>query len=416
MDDAPPAPSRRHPRIPTLSIVPAALLPAWWEPGHSVLALTGLAALGLVALIVARTRRADPWRRLGRASSSRRTGAPQTTAARRATPPPGLRPPSPAPAAEAAAAHVARFAGSHLPLVPTPGLSPVVLHLVTGPDRDTIVRGVVETAAQLLARGDTVLVVDAGSRLGVHAAFGGEPHWGLAECLQGRLPLLGVVQSTGRPGLFVLARGHAEVDAPWRAFGRLLDDATARFARVIVALDADVPAEAAPAFGPRELEGWWAGDGSRPRGAQVFAERVGIPLLGLAVNAPLPVLLAGLSRAARTAPSAVRAPAPADRGVAPPAPPAAEVLVSAPRELPLATPAPACEPSLRARVAAPPAGTPSGLCEEGEAIAPLVLPCDARVAERLRFLAWARRLLAERPVAAHARVDAEEALDLVGAP
>ena len=113
------------------------------------------------------------------------------------------------------------------------------------------------------------------------------------------MPLLGVVQSTGRAGLFLLARGDAQGAEPWRAFDRLLDDATSQFGRVIVALDSTCPAEAAPALGLRPIEGWWAGDGTRT--AQGFTERVGIPLHGLDVEVSLGLLLEGLARVAAPA-------------------------------------------------------------------------------------------------------------------
>jgi len=250
-----------------------------------------------------------------------------------------------------------------------PGSTEAWLHVVTGPDRARIAEVTVAVAAELLEREGRVVVMDAGRRLRLHEVFGREPRWGVGECLSGELPLLGLVQDTGCPGLYLLAHGAAARAEDWPRLGRVLDDAQAHFAHCVLALDAAVPHEAGEALTGRHLEGWWAGSGAPTRNGLAFSERTGITVTSYP-------LVGGLEAALERLVSAADVPAPIDA----PRP----VAAAAPPEWSAAQrPAPAT-------IAEP---TPSPFAED---LPPSILDDDGRVRERLRFLVWARSLRPKR--------------------
>ncbi len=238
------------------------------------------------------------------------------------------------------------------------------LHVVSGPGPEAIARAVGDLGALFLARGERVLVVDGGRRLRLHQLNGGDERWGLVECLEGGMPLLGALQSGGHPGLFVLAHGAPARAERWERLGALLADARPHFTRVVLALDALAPRAVGEALAGRLLEGWWSERGpALPRSAQALSERLGIALSCMDLPSEVEPLLEASARAA----------------AAPPALPAGEPEAAA-FEAVLRTagdgePAPAS-------AAAPPAGPP-------------VVASDPQVRERLRFLLWLRRVRAE---------------------
>lgn len=334
-----------------------------------------------------------------------------------------------------------------------PGAAAAWLHLVTGPSATAVARAVAEVAAHGLARGERVLVVDGGARLRLHDRFGRESRWGLMECLASDMPLVGLVQYGGRPGLYMLSHGHSPRSGNWSALGARLDDAHQHFGRVILALDSSAPREIGDVLAGRVMEGWWAEAVRRlPRAAVEFGERVGIALSGMDLSVvPHATLEVIAGRARAIAPfhgadgpeagSELAAASPAVSGVpaaaggerssagtaaagAALAREAADVNAPAPAPIPFdgngarhaASPAPA-EPAPAVPVLAVPAptGAPasparpraeaarghasvrdlSGCAPEVAPAEPLVLDGDAQMRERLRFLAWTRRMQAE---------------------
>ncbi|HKQ57525.1 MAG TPA: hypothetical protein VJY35_06630, partial [Candidatus Eisenbacteria bacterium] len=82
------------------------------------------------------------------------------------------------------------------------------LHVVSGPTPFALSRAVFELTARLLAQGRRVLVVDGAPRLGLHALFERGSRRGLTQGLEGDVPLLTLVQTTDRLGLYLLAHGE----------------------------------------------------------------------------------------------------------------------------------------------------------------------------------------------------------------
>ena len=81
------------------------------------------------------------------------------------------------------------------------------LHVVSGPSDTAVARGALDLAGRFLAGSQRVLIIDGGPRLRLHARFAGEARWGVIECLTGELPVLGLVQETGQPNLYMLTHG-----------------------------------------------------------------------------------------------------------------------------------------------------------------------------------------------------------------
>ncbi len=242
-----------------------------------------------------------------------------------------------------------------------PGATEAWLHVVTGPDRTSIARAVLELASHTLARGERALIIDASTRLALHERLGREARWGLMECLHCDMPVLGLVQYGGWPGLYLLAHGETKrASAGWSGLGRRLDEAKPHFGRILFCVDQAAPRELGEALMGRPLEGWWAESGERlPRQADELPGRLGIAFSCIDMRHFPEVTLERLGeRAAALAPSIQVEPAP----VVTPAPiPPAEVAVEIP------------------------------VIPEG----PVVLDCDLQVQQRLRFLAWMRRVQSE---------------------
>ena len=233
------------------------------------------------------------------------------------------------------------------------------LHVVAGPSPAGAVRAALELAAQAIARRERVLVVDASS-VKLHERLGREARWGLMECLQGDMPVLGLVQYAGRPGFYLLARGHVARTAAWAGLGRCLDDARLHFGRVIFVVDRATPREFGDALVGRPLEGWWGAAVSRlPQAAVEVSARLGIAFSGIDLARMPKVSLEMLSARVVELAAALPAPVPAE-------------VIEVPE---------AVEPE------------PLPIFEiEPE---PIVLDCDLQVRQRLRFLAWMRRVQSE---------------------
>lgn len=230
------------------------------------------------------------------------------------------------------------------------------LHLVSGPNANAITRAVLELSAPALARGERVLVVDGSPRLTLHERFGREARWGLMECLLADMPVLGLVQYGGRPGFYLLAHGNAQRGDGWPRLGQRLDDARPHFGRVILAFEANAPRAIGDALVGRALEGWWAEPVQRLPG--IAAELSG--RLGIAFS---PIDLANIPEVSL------------------------EALTERVVEL---------QPTLQAAVAvAEPVAVVAPLALPETPPEPVVLDCDLQVRQRLRFLAWMRRVQAE---------------------
>lgn len=173
--------------------------------------------------------------------------------------------------------------GATAPAAAGPLLAPAVggawLHLVSAEDAPRVARAAGELAVPLIARGDRVLLIEAGQQLRLHESFACAPRWGVGECLSGELPLLGTVQRAGVRDLYLLASGSYAGRGSCDALGRLLDEARRHFGAVVVALDARVPAEFRALAQGRRAEAWWPQPSGRlPRAARAFGERIGIPV------------------------------------------------------------------------------------------------------------------------------------------
>lgn len=247
----------------------------------------------------------------------------------------------------------------HMPaLAPARDPSPMLpwLHVVAGPSPAAALRGAFELAAHALARRERVLVVDAGGAR-LHERLQRDSRWGLAECLGADMPVLGMVQYAGRPGFYLLARGNPGRACTWAGLGRCLDDARLHFGRVIFLVDRTTPREFGEALAGRPLEGWWAAAIERlPEAAVALTTRLGIAFSGMSLGALPEASLEILG--ARTA------------ALAAALPPRVEEALAAPAE-PEPLPLPAVPPE------------------------PIVLDCDLQVRQRLRFLAWMRRVQSE---------------------
>lgn len=245
------------------------------------------------------------------------------------------------------------------------------LHAVSGASVPTLSRAVFELAARFLAGGHRVLLVDGAPKLRLHERFDRESRWGVVECLGGGLPVLGLVQDSGRLGLYLLAHGTPAGETAWPRLREILDSARTHFGRVVIALDPDTPAVFGEALAGVHLEGWWPQGGSEARRAAGIGGRLGIQFADLNLDSMLIPRLEALD--ARL--WALLAPAPH-----------AETPGERPEEPPATRP------------------TGSAAAEPEGASEPVSLEGDRRVRERLRFLIWMRHVEAEgaRPVPAGA--------------
>jgi hypothetical protein len=231
------------------------------------------------------------------------------------------------------------------------------LHVVSGGTVPALSRAVFELAARFLAAGHRVLLLDGAPKLHLHDRFDRESRWGVIECLRGEYPVLGLVQDSGRLGLYLLAHGTPAGTTDWPAVGRLLEDVRPHFGRAILALDPDAPGAIGESLAGIHLEGWWPQGASEARRAAGIGGRLGIQFTDLNLDSMLVPRLEALDARVWTL-------------LAPPAP--------------AGTPGP---PPVDAHEATE--GEPSEAAESA------TLDSDARVRERLRFLLWMRRVEAE---------------------
>ncbi|MFI5371515.1 MAG: hypothetical protein ACHQ52_08155 [Candidatus Eisenbacteria bacterium] len=262
------------------------------------------------------------------------------------------------------------------------------LHLVSGPTPALAARAAFEVAADLIGRGGRVLMVDAGRRCMLHARLQREARWGVGECLDGTLPVLGVVQNTGFAGLHLLARG-GEPALLWESLGRLADEAHALFEHVLVALDVDVPREAGMALAGRLVEGWWAGEQVPERAALALSERLGIVFSGMPLGPEAEVMLEAASAPARlaaaTAEPVSAAPALTAEGAG---------ILAWEMVMPIET---ASGPDWAALVRRHRDGLDPGAAEQTPDDETTVLAYDGDVRSRLEFLMWVRRVTGDAP-------------------
>ncbi|OGF16534.1 MAG: hypothetical protein A2W00_13270 [Candidatus Eisenbacteria bacterium RBG_16_71_46] len=235
--------------------------------------------------------------------------------------------------------------------------APAWLHLVAGAEPHGIAVAVAALCARLLAGGTRVLLVDAGPRLQLDQALGARSPLGLTECLEGGLPVLGLIQDAGPRGLYVLVHGSARRTADWSGLGRLLDQARPQFGHIVLAVDSTTGGAIGAAIADRGAKGWWAGSGPQIRQALgALSSLIGIPLESIELEPTMHVPLEVADGAHSPAPAAAGPEAPEPVGL---------------RE---------SEPLAGAESPGPP---------------PTVLDCDLQVRERLRFLVWMRRLQSE---------------------
>jgi hypothetical protein len=171
------------------------------------------------------------------------------------------------------------------------------------------------------------------------------------------MPVLGLIQYAGHPGLYLLAHGNADRAVGWSRLGQKLEEAVPHFGRIVLVLDPQAPAELGDALIGSAMEGWWGQlDGALARAAEQATARFGIVFHSLDLERmPEPSLEAMAERVAALRP---------EGPVPEPAPITAPVAVHRPEPV---------QPALE----------------------PIVLDCDLQVLERLRFLAWMRRLQAD---------------------
>lgn len=230
------------------------------------------------------------------------------------------------------------------------------LHVVGGRTPTAVTRAALELAARRVAIGEKVLIVDGSTRLRLHERLERDARWGLLECLAADMPMLGLVQYAGYPGLYLLPYGNAERLVGWSSLGRKLDEVMPHFGRVVLALDPQSPSALGDGLRGRAMEGWWADADSRAqKGADAATARFGIVFHRLDLTAmPEPSLEALGERVGQLRPAG----------------PVPELAPITARSL----------PKLPAVVQAP--------------LEPIVLDCVLQVRQRLRFLAWIRRVQA----------------------
>jgi hypothetical protein len=227
------------------------------------------------------------------------------------------------------------------------------LHVVSGPNAGSLVRGAFDVCGCLVNRNHRVLLIECGRELSLHVVIGGERRWGLMECLADHTPVLGLVQEGGRSGLYVLTYGGRARSPRWPQLGRLLDEVRPHFGRVVLAIPAGAPRALGDAFQGRVLDAWWSGRLGFRGAAKSLDERLGIRFVPLQLE------------------------------------PESEAF---PELETVAEPRPEPEPTMPPAVAEPMRGDPAV-----PATPAIVLDCELRVRERLRFLLWMRRVQRAEP-------------------
>lgn len=251
----------------------------------------------------------------------------------------------------AVAARVAAFALERIAasrITPTPDrLDTPALQLVAGAARPAVADAVVALASEALRRGERVLVIEGKPGLAFHRELGGAPRRGLVECLSQSAPVSGLVQETSRAGLGLLSFGLEECAPDWSRLGRVLGAARPQFDRLILAFANEGPAGLRRSLDGAAVDARWAGGPATEPLRRAFEERTGILLVPSELRVPIEMLPEPL-----------------------PAP-----VVSVDR--------------LGQEVVRDGGGVAP------EAPQPVVLDCDLRVRERLRFLLWTRRVREE---------------------
>jgi hypothetical protein len=228
------------------------------------------------------------------------------------------------------------------------------LQVVSGGKRDLIARAVCELAAHPLSRRQRVVVVDASRHLRLNETLRLSPRLGFIECVTQGLPALGLLQSGGFTGLYLLARGRHGRVTDWLPLDRVLEELRPHFSRVILAFDSNIPAVVGGVLAGRFFTGWWAGPGpAKAKAGAQASQRLAIALADLDLS---PVPKASLE--------AIEARLVALAGVVSVAPAAGPVSTAAPAEFRVSPPA--------------------------------VLDCDSQIRQKLRYLAWMRRMRTER--------------------
>ncbi len=228
------------------------------------------------------------------------------------------------------------------------------LHVVSGGDHPRIARATFEVVAHAIARRRRIVLVDASRGLRLHARLGLSARLGLVECMSQGAPALGLLQSSGFTGLFLLARGRTGRLTDWLPLDRVLEELRPHFEQVVLVFERDIPPVVGGVLAGRVVSGWWAGPGSaKGRHASRASASLAIPLFDID--------LAGIPEATLEALEArlgALLPGPAPGST----------------ETPFLSPEP---PPIRV---SPPA----------------VLDCDLQIRQKLRFLAWMRRMRTER--------------------
>ena len=166
------------------------------------------------------------------------------------------------------------------------------LQVVSGPRPRRVASTVRELAARFLSEGQRVLVVDSGRHLRIHESFGANGRLGFQECMNEGLPLLGVLQSGGLPGIFVLAHGSPARLGSWTPLRGLLEQARPHFSRIILAIEPNVPRQAGDTLAGRLIDGWWTGPHLKARDVRDLSRRLGVPFQCLELDAGNPAPLA----------------------------------------------------------------------------------------------------------------------------
>jgi hypothetical protein len=226
-------------------------------------------------------------------------------------------------------------------------LAAPALQVVAGAARPAVSEAVAALASAALRRHERTLVIEGKAGLALHRELGGAPRRGLVECLSESAPVSGLVQETARAGLGLLSYGLEECVPDWSRLGRVLAAARPQFDRLILAFANEGPAGLRRSLDGAAVDARWAGGPATEPLRRAFEERTGILLV----------------------PSELRAPV--------------EMLPEAPLE-------PAARPGSAAREVVRHDGAGATRASE-----PVVLDCDLRVRERLRFLLWTRRVREE---------------------
>lgn len=228
------------------------------------------------------------------------------------------------------------------------------LQVVAAARADLAARAAFEVAAHALATRRRVVLIDGSRDFRLHECLGLSGRLGFRECMGAGLPALGLLQNGGFTGLFLLGRGRQGNLGDWLPLDRVLEELRPHFEQVILVFERRVPAVVGGVLAGRLASGWWAGPGkAASRAARNTSAALAIPLFDIDLAAmPQPSLESLEARLADV----------------------------------LAIPA-------GAEGHEPFAAAPPGPIRVSP---PAVLDCDLQVRQRLRFLAWMRRMRTER--------------------